>query len=82
MKHYEVAAAVAVAAKMDLSLNMWMNIPNVVYHHYKEGNLNTFMCIYIPACHVLGMYGLIAYGPKAMAETWIWTYMVYYMTGE
>ena len=59
-----------------------MNIPSVVYHHYKEGNLNPFMCIYIPTCHILGMYGIIAYGPKTMAETWIWCYFIYYMTGE
>ena len=66
---------------MDLSMQMWMDIPKVLYHHYKEGNYNTFMCIYIPVCHILGMYGGLVYGPKAMGTTWIWCYFIYYMTG-
>jgi len=64
-----------------LSKEMWMGIPGLLHHHWKEGNYNWFMCVYIPACHILGIYGAIVHGPKAMAHTWIWCYIVYYATG-
>ena len=66
---------------MDFSLQMWKDIPSVIHHHYKTNNLNTFMCIYLPACHLGALYGAIYHAPQTMAHTWIWLYFIYYMTG-
>jgi hypothetical protein len=66
---------------MDFSLQMWSDIPKVLQHHWKEGNYNTFMCFYIPIVHMLGVYGFIYHAAATSAQTWIWCYFIYYMTG-
>lgn len=66
---------------MDLSLEMWRNIPSVLHYHWKEGNYNWFMVTYLSVCHVCAAVGAIKYLPYTMAHTLIFTYFIYYFTG-
>eukprot|EP00934_Nitzschia_sp_Nitz4_P008815 Nitzschia sp. Nitz4//scaffold42_size132992//92664//93769//NITZ4_003410-RA/size132992-augustus-gene-0.107-mRNA-1//1//CDS//3329551751//8805//frame0 len=65
---------------MDLSLQMWADIPNVISHHYKEGNFNWPMLTYISLVHVAAVYGLFCL-PNASYETWFWAFLLWPISG-
>ena len=44
--------------EMDLSKEMWATIPSLVKNHYKQGNINWPMGIFITLVHVLAFIGL------------------------
>jgi cytochrome c oxidase subunit IV len=44
--------------KMDFSPAMWKSIPGLISDHYKQGNLNWPMIIYISLVHGLALAGL------------------------
>ena len=66
---------------MDLSKEMWMGIPSLVKHHWKEGNYNWFMVIYISICHIMAGIGAVKYLPLASANTLMMCYFLYYFSG-
>lgn len=61
---------------MDLSMKMVRDIPKVVSHHWKEGNINWPMGIYISLVHVAAFSGLF----KVMdcsRETLLWAFCLW-----
>lgn len=61
---------------MDLSLKMVRDIPSVVSYHYKEGNFNWPMIIYVSLVHAVAAVGLLTI-PKCSAETLIWAFILW-----
>jgi len=61
---------------MDLSLQMVRDIPKVIHHHYKEGNLNYPMIIYISLVHTVAVAGLFAI-PRCSYETLLWAFILW-----
>ena len=61
---------------MDLSPQMFRDIPKLVYHHYKEGNLNYPMIVYISLVHIVGVMGLFTI-PSCKKETLIWAFLLW-----
>jgi stearoyl-CoA desaturase (Delta-9 desaturase) len=55
---------------------MFKDIPNVVVHHYKEGNINWPMLIYISLVHVVAVVGLFTIH-KCSAETLLWAFILW-----
>lgn len=66
---------------MDLSVQMFKDIPKVVQHHWKEGNFNWPMIIYIGLCHVMAVIGAVVYVKKCMAETLLWAWFMWPVSG-
>jgi stearoyl-CoA desaturase (Delta-9 desaturase) len=66
---------------MDLSVQMFKDIPKVVHYHWKEGNINWPMGIYITLVHVLGVIGAVCYVKKCSAETLLWAWYMFPMSG-
>lgn len=62
--------------KMDFSPQMFRNIPKVAYDHYKEGNLNYPMIIYVSLVHIVAVAGLFAL-PKCSKETLFWAFILW-----
>ena len=61
---------------MDLSWNMVAQTPSLIAHHYKEGNLNWPMIIYISLVHVVAAVG----AGKVMdcsKETLLWAFLLW-----
>jgi len=59
---------------MDFSAQMFGDIPQLISHHYKKGNVNWPMLIYVALVHVLAVVGI----PKIMdcsKETLIWAFL-------
>jgi stearoyl-CoA desaturase (delta-9 desaturase) len=65
---------------MDFSMKMWRDIPGLVAYHYKEGNINWPMGIYISLVHVVAVTGLF-YLPKCSYETLIWAFFLWPISG-
>jgi hypothetical protein len=61
---------------MDFSMKMWRDIPGLVAYHYKQGNINWPMGIYISLVHVVAVTGLF-YLPKCSYETLIWAFFLW-----
>ncbi len=61
---------------MDFSPQMFRNIPKVAYDHYKEGNLNYPMIIYVSLVHIVAVAGLFAL-PKCSKETLLWAFILW-----
>jgi hypothetical protein len=61
---------------MDLSLQMVRDIPGLLKYHYKEGNFNWPMIVYISLVHVVAIAGLFAL-PRASAETLLWAFVLW-----
>lgn len=66
---------------MDLSLEMWENIPSVISYHWKEGNFNWFMMAYIGICHIMAIIGAVFYLPHCSAETLLWAWFMWPLSG-
>jgi len=65
---------------MDFSYESITSIPSVIKHHYKAGNLNYPMGIYISLVHVVAAVGL-TYVPSAKAQTIVWSYLLWWFSG-
>ena len=61
---------------MDFSPKMFRDIPNLVRHHYTEGNFNWPMIIYITLVHTTALYG-VAKISQCSAETLIWAFALW-----
>jgi hypothetical protein len=61
---------------MDLSLQMVRDLPGLVKHHYKEGNFNWPMIVYITIVHTVAIAGLFAI-PRAKVETLLWAFALW-----
>jgi uncharacterized membrane protein YfcA len=61
---------------MDLSFKMVRDIPSVVAYHYKEGNINWPMGIYITLVHAVAVTGVF-YVPKCSYETLLWAFLLW-----
>ena len=61
---------------MDLSLQMVRDIPGVVKYHYKEGNFNWPMIIYISLVHTAAFVGLFKI-THCMSETLLWAFILW-----
>jgi uncharacterized membrane protein YfcA len=59
---------------MDFSMKMWRDIPGLVSYHYKEGNVNWPMGIYVTLVHVLAAVG-IAKAFDCSKETLMWAFI-------
>jgi hypothetical protein len=55
---------------------MFRDIPKVVAHHYKEGNLNYPMIIYISLVHIVAVLGLFAL-PRCSKETLVFAFTLW-----
>jgi hypothetical protein len=61
---------------MDLSAQMFKDIPKVVYHHWKNGNINWPMCIFTLFTHSVALAGIFAL-PKADYRTLLWAFILW-----
>ena len=61
---------------MDLSMRMVKNIPGVIQHHWKEGNINWPMLIYISLVHVAAANGVVK-SFQASYETLLWAFVLW-----
>lgn len=61
---------------MDLSPQMFRNIPTTVGDHYKAGNLNWPMLIYICLVHTVAVAGLF-FIPKCSGQTLMWAFILW-----
>ena len=61
---------------MDLSPQMFREIPSLVKHHWKEGNFNWPMIIYISLCHYAAAVG-ISRITQCSAETLAFAFLLW-----
>eukprot|EP00560_Eucampia_antarctica_P008863 CAMPEP_0197822818 /NCGR_PEP_ID=MMETSP1437-20131217/93_1 /TAXON_ID=49252 ORGANISM="Eucampia antarctica, Strain CCMP1452" /NCGR_SAMPLE_ID=MMETSP1437 /ASSEMBLY_ACC=CAM_ASM_001096 /LENGTH=325 /DNA_ID=CAMNT_0043421635 /DNA_START=159 /DNA_END=1136 /DNA_ORIENTATION=- len=59
---------------------MFRDIPSLVSHHYKEGNINWPMGTYVTLVHIVAIVGLFTV-PKCSAETLIWAFLLWPISG-
>ena len=61
---------------MDLSFEMFRNIPSVVKHHYKEGTINWPMTIFLALVHAAAVVGVFTI-PQCSKETLLWAFLLW-----
>lgn len=61
---------------MDFSPQMFRDIPKTISYHYREGNFNWPMIIYISLVHVTAFVGLLKI-PQCSAETLLWAFILW-----
>ena len=61
---------------MDFSMKMFRDIPGLAAYHYKEGNINWPMGVYISLVHIVAAVGL-TYIPRCSYETLIWAFLLW-----
>jgi len=61
---------------MDLSPHLLRDIPRTISFHYKNGNLNYPMIIYISLVHIVAVAGLFTVH-KCMKETLFWAFILW-----
>lgn len=61
---------------MDLSLKMVQDLPGLINYHYKEGNFNWPMIIYVSLVHITALAG-VAKLTQCSAETLIWAFALW-----
>jgi uncharacterized membrane protein YfcA len=61
---------------MDLSPQMFRDIPKLVSHHYKEGNINWPMGIYISLVHIVAVVGIFRL-TECSKETLMWAFLLW-----
>jgi hypothetical protein len=61
---------------MDFSAKMFRDIPGLVSHHYKEGNINWPMGTYVAIVHVVATIGLFKV-PLCSAQTLLWAFILW-----
>jgi len=57
-------------------MRMFLDIPKVVSYHYREGNLNWPMIIYISLVHIVAAVG-VAKIPNCSPETLLWAFILW-----
>ena len=55
-------------------MKMWRDIPGLVSHHYKAGNVNWPMLIYVTLVHTLAVVGIPTIA-KCSRETLMWAFL-------
>jgi len=65
---------------MDFSPKMWGEILPTISYHYKAGNLNWPMGIYITLVHAVALAGIFAL-PNCSKETLIWAFILWPISG-
>lgn len=65
---------------MDFSMEMWRDIPSLVKDHYKAGNVNWPMSIYITLVHILAVVGCFKI-PNCSAATLYFAFMLWPLSG-
>jgi stearoyl-CoA desaturase (delta-9 desaturase) len=65
---------------MDLSLEMFTNIPKVLNHHYKEGNFNWPYMVFFAVVHITAFMGIfkVAYCKR---ESILFFFILWQLTG-
>lgn len=58
------------------SYSSFAEVPKNVVYHYKHGNLNYPMIIYISLVHLVALGGILAL-PKASRETLLWAFCLW-----
>lgn len=53
------------------------DIPGVIAYHYKEGNINWPMGIYITLVHVVAVYALLFKVGQCSAETLLFAFLLW-----
>lgn len=61
---------------MDFSLKMFQDIPSLISYHYKKGNINWPMLIYISLVHIIAIVGLFTI-PKCQTKTLFWAFILW-----
>ena len=61
---------------MDFSPKMFRDIPKVVSYHYKEGNFNWPMIIYITFVHTTALIGALKVA-ECSPQTLFWAFMLW-----
>jgi hypothetical protein len=62
---------------MDFSAKMWREIPGVIWHHVKEGNINYPMTTFSITMHFLAVKGfMVAHECKAETLLFAWVLSV------
>ena len=61
---------------MDLSPKMFMELPGLVKYHYKEGNFNWPMIIYVSLIHYAAAVG-VAKITQCSTETLMWAFLLW-----
>lgn len=61
---------------MDFSAQMFLDIPKVISYHYKEGNMNWPMIVYISLVHIVAVMGLTKI-PACSPETLLWAFILW-----
>lgn len=57
-------------------MRMFRDLPGLVSHHYREGNINWPMLVYISLVHTVAIAGLFA-APKCSRETLLWAFLLW-----
>lgn len=65
---------------MDLSKEMFLEIPSLIKYHYQNGTFNGPMVAYIGVCHLLAIIGLTVV-PKCSSETLLWAWFMWPLSG-
>ena len=65
---------------MDLSAQMFKDIPSVISYHYKNGNINWPMGTYITLVHIVAFVGLLTV-PKCSYDTLIFAFALWPISG-
>ena len=66
--------------QLDLSWQMFANIPNVIKYHFQEGNLAWGYVFYLGIAHITGLKGIFRLR-DCSAETLIFAYLLWPITG-
>jgi hypothetical protein len=62
--------------RMDLSYQMLSDIPSLVTNHYKQGNINWPMAIYISLVHIVAAAGFMA-AFQSDPKTLLWAFVLW-----
>ena len=61
---------------MNFSMQMFRDIPTLAGDHYKAGNINWPMGIYISLVHIVAMYGVTRI-MDCSAQTLLWAFVLW-----
>lgn len=59
---------------------MFREIPSLISNHYKQGNINWPMSVYISLVHIVAIAGLFAI-PRCSKETLLWAFLLWPISG-
>jgi uncharacterized membrane protein YfcA len=64
------------SSDMQHPLKMVSEIATLVAHHYREGNINWPMVVYLSLVHIYAVVGLFTI-PKCSSETLLWAFLLW-----